>query len=200
MAFEAATLLQLVLSWTWTCLFITPVTQKNPLFSQIIPSQAVLEELASMISLQFAPGLFEVLQGPAPPTILYFQTLLTLPIDVWAVYLLVLTKSGHRPRIYIGSGTSSAVGVHSRFHQYDERTQLPYYVQKSLDKGYEIVHKGLLCWISIPKPSLQPRIQSLFLTLEAALAYIFWVIRTVTKGYGMAHMCHWDWKTLEYDG
>jgi hypothetical protein len=56
-AFEATTILQLVLSLTWTCLFTTLANQKNPLFAQVIPSHLILEEIASATSLVFAPSL-----------------------------------------------------------------------------------------------------------------------------------------------
>jgi hypothetical protein len=74
------------------------------------------------------------------------------------------------------------------------------YIKKALDEGYTIVHQGLLCWISIPTASLQPKLRLLFLALEATFAYVFWAMRTVTKDYGMAHICLWDRDTLEYDG
>jgi hypothetical protein len=56
-AFEATTILQLVLSWIWTCLFTTPASQKNALIAQIFPSQSILQEIASTVSITFATGL-----------------------------------------------------------------------------------------------------------------------------------------------
>lgn len=206
MAFEAATLFQPVLSLTWTCLNDTPVTQKHLYFDHFITSQAVLEEIASAASLFFAPGLFEALEATAPPTIQYFKTLPTEPTKSWAVYLLILEKPNHRPRIYIGSGTSSRSGVYGRFYQYDHQVTLPTHVEKALDEGYTIVHKGLLCWASIPTASLQPRIRLLFLAVEATLSFAFWAMRTTENDYGMAHICPWPVNIIdapdsfEYDG
>jgi len=60
---------------------------------------------------------------------------------------LVLEKPGCKPKVYIGSGTSWSLGVVGRFKQYDDGFLLPVYVEKALDEGYEIVSKGLLCWI-----------------------------------------------------
>ena len=57
MAFQAETLLQLVLLITWTVLNGTPANQKQPHFTKYILSQAVLENLASQVSPVFAPGL-----------------------------------------------------------------------------------------------------------------------------------------------
>jgi hypothetical protein len=200
MAFEAATLLQFVLLITWTVLSGTPVTEKNTLFTQIFTSEAVFEEIAATASLVFAPNLLNVLRAAAPPTVKYFKTLPTEISNRWAVYLLVLEKSGCRPRIYIGSGTNSLYGVRTRLNQYDILDVLPKYVQKAVDEGYTIVHKGLLCWMTIPRAALQPKLRLLFLALEAAFSYIFWAMKTVTKDYGMAHICLWDREVLDYDG
>ena len=200
MAFEAATLLQLVLVITWTVLWDTPAIQKHHLFTHFITSQAVLEEIALTTSIVFALGLFNVLQAAAPPTIKYFKT---LPTDIskrWAVYLLVLEKPSCRPKIYIGSGTESLRGIQDRFRQYRSGNALPAWVKKVLKEGYTIVYYGLLCWIPLPTAALQPKLRLLFLALEAAFAYLFWAMRTVTKYYGMAHICRWDREDLDYDG
>jgi hypothetical protein len=79
---------------------------------------------------------------------------------------------------------------------------LPVYVEKSIKEGHTIEHMGLLCWIDLPSPSLVLKIRLLFLTLEAAFAYIFWAMRTVNQAsdYGMGHICLWDRTTLDYDG
>lgn len=77
---------------------------------------------------------------------------------------------------------------------------LPVYVEKALDEGYTIVHKGLLCWITIPPAALVPRYQLLIIALEATFAYIFWAMRPCFGDYGIAHICRWDHNTPEYDG
>ena len=150
MAFEAATILQFVLLAAWACLNDTHVNQKHVLFGQYFPTQADLDDIASLISLVFAPGLFEVLRAATPPTIAYFKTLPTSDYRLWAIYAIVLEKAGSRPRLYIGSGTGSRDGVHTRLLQYDNLGALPRYVSSSIDEGYTIVHEGLLCWIPIP--------------------------------------------------
>ena len=196
---DATILLQLILTLTWTCLCDTPVDQKHPLFARFFTSQAVLEEFASTVCLEFAKVLFDVLQA-ASPTMQNFKTLPTGPTKSWAVYLLVLEKSNHGPRIYIGSGTSSREGVYARFNHYDHEVVLPTYVEQALNEGYTIVHKGLLCWIPIPTASLRPQTRLLVLALEATFAYMFWAMKSRTRYYGMAHMCLWDRNALEYDG
>lgn len=77
---------------------------------------------------------------------------------------------------------------------------LPYYIEKALDEGYTIVHKGLLCWIPIPTAALLPVTRLLFVALEAAFAYMFWTMRERTRNHDMSHICLWDRTTLEYDG
>lgn len=138
MAFQAETLLQLVLLITWTVLNRTPANQKKPHFTKYIPSQAALDTLASQVSLIFAPGLLDAVQASTPPTIRYFKTLPTIikgdgTPKRWAVYLLVLEKAGCR--IYISSGTNSAEGVRGRFYCYCAGNMLPRYVEKSVQEG-----------------------------------------------------------------
>ena len=111
-AFEATTILQLVLSLTWTCLFTTPANQKNALIAQIFLSQSVFQELASTISITFAPGLWEICRAAAAPAIQNFK-ILRAPLDtgrLWAIYLILLEKPGYRPKIYIGSETGKIWG------------------------------------------------------------------------------------------
>ena len=158
-----------------------------------------MEEIALTISLEFGPGLFDVLQAAPPPTVQYFKDLPTDTTQRWAVYLLSLEKPGCGPKVYIGSGTDSKYGVKNRFSHYDSGIALPFLVEKTLKEGYTIVHKGLPCWTSIPSAALQPGIRLLFLALEATFTYIFWAMRTVNKDYGMSHICLWDSHTLEWD-
>lgn len=201
MAFEAGTIFELVLLITWTCLNTTPFNQKNPLFARFFDNQAALEEVASTASLVFCPGLFEVLQAATPPTIQFFKS---LPTDTsakrWGIYVIVLERSYCRPIFYVGSGTSSGEGVRSRLKQYDDGFLLPEYVEKALDEGYTMVHKGLLCWIPNPSAAKVPVNRLLFVALEAAFAYMFWAMKGVKGDYGMGHICLWDRNMREYDG
>lgn len=141
----ASTILQFVLTMTWTCLKDTPSIQKNVLFAQFIPSLAVLEEIASTTSLTFAPGLFDILQAAIPPTIEYFKSLPLDTLRCWAVYVLILEKPDCPLKLYIGSGTEGSVGLYKRFQHYDTLIHLLEYVEKAIKEGYEIVHKAPLC-------------------------------------------------------
>jgi hypothetical protein len=87
----------------------------------------------------------------------------------WGVYAVVLEKAGCRPILYIGSGTNSSFGVGARFQHYDEGGHLPQYVSKALFDGFEITHKGLLCWIPMPIPAAVPSWRLLVCALEASI-------------------------------
>jgi hypothetical protein len=147
MAFDAATLPQLLLLLMWTCFSTCSDNAKHPIFLKVISGQDILEELLSSVSLTCAPGLFEILQSSTPPTISFFKALPSEFTKRWGIYLLTLEKSGCRPKIYIGSGTRRQ-GVRERLNQYAHRGKYtPRYVAKALDDGYVITHKGLLCWL-----------------------------------------------------
>lgn len=193
----ATTVLPLVVRLTWTCLSTTPEQQKHPIYARL-SSNAMLDQLLSSTSLVFSPGLSEVLQAPTPPPVSYFKSLSTVNTKLWAVYLLVLEKASCRPKIYIGSGTDAKSGVSARLGQYDTGNHVPRYVQKAIEDGYVITHKGLLCWASLPSAAEVPILRLVFLTLEATFTFIFRAIHKTD--YGMAHMCHWARDTLEYDG
>ena len=196
------TILQFVLTMTWKCLNDTPNSQKNVYFIKFMPSEAALEEIVSLTSITFASGLLDVLQAASPPTLDYFKTLSTETLACWGVYILIMEKCHCRPRIYIGSGTNSRDGLKARFRDYktDGGRELPRYVEKSFEEGYKIVHKAPLCCIPKPSASLEPKLRLLSLALEATFAYMLWAMKTVSRDYGMAHICLWDRSDLEWDG
>ena len=177
------------------------VNYKHSFFVKILSSEDFLEELLSATSLVFAPGLLDILQSSAPPTIAFFKSLPTDCENVWGVYLLVLEKRDSRSKIYIGSGTSVAGGVSSRLIQYDKKQLLPKYVAPALDEGYTITHKGLLCSAPIPSAGKVPITRLFFVALEAVFTFVFWALNCKTKhGFGFADLCPWDRDTLEYGG
>lgn len=188
MALDAVTLLQLVVLLTWTCLNTFNGRQKHPLFTKVLSSQVILEELLSSASMVFAPGLLQVLQSSTPPTVSYLKSLPTNFKKLWGIYLLVLEKPGHRPKIYIGSGTDAKSGVSARLATYDSGVLKPMYVGRALQDGYVIVHKGLLCWTSLPSAAMVPVLRVLFLALEATFTGVFQAMRCKTEG------------PFEYDG
>jgi hypothetical protein len=88
----------------------------------------------------------------------------------------------------------------ARFCDYNVLRELPRYVEKSIEEGYEIVHKAPLCWIPMSSASLEPKLRLLLVALEAMFAYMLWAMRTPSRDYGMAHICLWDRSDLEWDG
>lgn len=173
----------------------------------VFPTEQTIETTIQNTPLQFAPGLLKVFQSPTAPTIDYFKT---LPLHVekqWAVYLLVLEKPQERPKIYVGSGTSSASGVKSRMSAYDRRTSTGQYVNKipatvdtAMRHGYTITHKCVLAWTALPLPSDRYELRSLFLLLETIFALGFWSMTSRRKDYFMPALCPWDRDTITYDG
>lgn len=148
----------------------------------------------------FAPGLLDALQSKAPPTISFFKS---LPIHFekrWGVYILVLEKPGHRPKVYTGIGTEKRSGVCTRVGQYSRGMNIPIYVQRALNDGYTISHKGLLCWSPLPAAANRYRLRALYLVAEAAFSLYFWTMVSRTKDYGMPRLCPWSLDTMEYDG
>jgi hypothetical protein len=150
----------------------------------------VLQELLSAASLCFAPGLLQVLQSATPPTVDYFKSLPTEHSEKqWAIYLLVLEKSGARPTVYIGSGTDAREGVRGRFRQYDSELNIGASVRKALQNGYTIVHRGLICWAPLPSAAQVPQLRTLFLAIEAAFTFVFWAVATKKDWSDLSSMC-----------
>lgn len=194
-------LLSLVLTLAWVCLEQTPFSMKNVLFAKFFQTFDLLQEASLGSGLCFAPGLLDALQSSSPPLLDFFKNLPTTTRDLWGVYLLVLEKPGLRPRLYVGSGTSIAAhGLASRMKQYEDGFLLPRFISSSIDEGFEITYKGVLCWMKIPDPTLVPVYRLLVFVLEATFAYAFWTMKAKKGDYGMGHLCRWDRGTLGYDG
>lgn len=185
---------------TWTCLNDTPNSCKNPLFLAYMAIRTEFEAIASLATISFAEGLFDVLRATTPPSIDFFKTLSTQTLDCWAVYVIVLEKTGCRPRIYVGSATNANAGLQRRFSEYDNLHGLPKYVEASIKEGFQIVHKAPLCWIDIPSPSKVPYHRLLMIALEATFAYLLWAMKSVCKDFGMGHIALWDRFNLPWDG
>lgn len=111
----------------------------------------------------------------------------------------MLEKDGERTRIYIGSGTNSDTGLRYRWTQYDNKVVLPSGLVKAFADGFEITHKGLLCWIPMPKPAKVLMFRLLFLALECFFTYVFWTMRPDTHDDGMRYICPWMASSIEYD-
>jgi hypothetical protein len=185
---------------SWTCLSPTPTAMKNGAFALILPTQQVLEQLVLDSHFTFAPGPLDAVHSKTPPTISYFKSLPLHLVKLWAVYLLVLEKAGHRPKIYIGSATHSKRDVSMPMGQYRREQCIPGFVQRYLNNGYRISHKGLLCWSPFPTAAEKYRFRGLFLVLETAFSLYFWAMVSRNKDYGMPHLCPWSLDNMEYYG
>jgi len=184
---------------SWTCLSTTPTGLKNGGFATILPTLQALEQVLLDSSLTFAPGLLEVLQSKTPPSIAYFERLPVQTATLWGVYIIVLEKPGHRPKLYTGCGTGRQ-GVRHRLASYPKGQMLPKYVQYALDDGYTITHMRLLCCSPIPTASKRVPLRALYLVIEAAFSLYFWTMVSRTKDYGIPRLCPWSLDTREYDG
>lgn len=188
-----------ILWLVWSLLVLTPEHLKNPAIALILTSQDVVEEVMSVFS--FAPSLWDAVQDASQPSLAFFKSLPTTCKNLWGVYLLVLEKDGHRPMIYVGSGTDSTYGILRRFLQYDARQSLPSRIGPALDNGYTITHKGVLCWTPRPAAVDKYNIRGLILAMETAFAVLFWAMEFKTKDYGLPkHLCPWDIGTTDYYG
>lgn len=139
----------------------------------------------SSASLEFPQGLLSILQGEKPPSIDFFMTLPPPPpTPSWGVYALVLEKENFPPRLYIGSGTNSVGGVASRLRDYEKEVRLPKLVKASLEEGFRISHKGLLCWTSIPVAGKIPVLRLLMVAIEATFTFLFFAAKeSIADGF-----------------
>lgn len=198
-------LLRLVISMIWKCLLNS--TKKNAIFQHVFYDKEILSTIVSEASLSFCPGLLDVLQAAAPPTVSWYKQLPKDTYNRWGVYVLVLEKKRHRTRVYVGSATESARGIQSRWALYDRcNLRRPYVtddacpsnVRAALNSGYKIVYKGQLAWIPIPPAKFVPQTRVLFYALEAMFSYYFW---TMSKtDITIESCCPWPVRSFTYDG
>lgn len=198
--FPVPSMLELMVLLTWICL--TTCSYKNSLFGQIFLSAAVLSQFCASASLTFCPGLFEAIQAAKPPGVAFFMGLSADFKRIWAVYVLVLTKFGCIPLIYVGSATDAKKGAVTRMNQYDrlDWNAIPRYVAEAIRRGYKISHKGILVSAPIPSAANVPRFRLLFLAMEAAFSFVFWAMQSRKPDHTMRSCCPWSLSDFEYAG
>lgn len=203
MAFEAATIFELVILLAWKCLCV-PATGKNPIFSHVFFDEYTLFDVASAASLTFSPGLFEVINAATPPTTAFFKSLPDRTLGLWGVYVLVLEKFGHESLVYLGSATHSDGSLVTRFKTYDRANlkdkALPSKVKEALENGYKIVSKRVLVSAPIPSAKDVPRFRVLFFVLEATFSFLFWTMYSKDKDYQIGSCCPWPRDSFTYGG
>jgi hypothetical protein len=180
---------------------------KNLALDDVFRSQEDMKAVIESSSFEFAPGLLGALTSRTAPTISYFKTLPLYLEKLWAIYLIVLEKAGHRPRIYIGSRTSSESGVRKRINTYNRRSKygvldsgIPQYVKTSLQEGYAITHQCLLAWTDLPLALERFHLRCFFHILKTVFALVFWAMKSHTKDYFLPALCPWPVESLTYDG
>ena len=170
MASAAVVIFNLIILNTWKVLVDSPSVLKIYWYDEYQTSMSVLETIASKASLTFAPGLLEVLSCLTPPTIDFIKTLPSPSRSeltrTWIVYAILLEKPNCRPKLYIGSATSSRDGASARWGQYETQTYLSSNIFDALKDGFSITHKGVLCEAPKPHVSFMPIRCLLFLVLE----------------------------------
>jgi hypothetical protein len=197
-------LLVLVISLVWACLQV-PGSQ-NDLF-QLFSNMDIVADLACAASLTFCPGLIEVLDAAAPPTVAWFKQLPSDCRGKWGVYVLVMEKMKCKARLYCGSATDSDGGIVTRWALYDrhnlklgEKTHgLPSGVLKAFQDGFKITHKGLLVTAPMASPANAPMYRLLFYALEATFSFYLWMMNS-GKFFLYHKLCPWTLSEIEYDG
>lgn len=76
---------------------------------------------------------------------------------------------------------------------------IPHHVEKSLNDGDTMVHKGLLAWIPLLPTCNRYRLRYLFLLLETVFTLYLWAMIS-QKDYYMPTICPWPRESLPYHG
>ncbi|THZ84656.1 heat shock 70 kDa protein [Aureobasidium pullulans] len=91
MPFPVPSIIDLFILVTWAC--VSAGNYINYSFEHVLPSQPDVARLCSALGLVFCDGLFDLLQSASPPSVQWFLDLSSyIPLDVWAIYVLVLWK------------------------------------------------------------------------------------------------------------
>jgi hypothetical protein len=181
-------------------LSFTPEPQKDPAYADILPSRDVLEDILTNAGITFAEGLLGIVESNTAPSISYFKTLDIHATKMWAIYVLVLEKSGQRPKLYFGCCTEKRSGVSTRLGQYRRRENLPRFVKLALKDGFQITPTGFLCWVPLPDAADRFKLRVAMLLLEAMFSLYFWAMVSRTWNYDTRPICPWPLDSIEYDG
>lgn len=180
---------------------IDGTTWIHPRYLYIFTDLALISACLVSSGFSFVPGLLDILRSDSPPDLAWFLSLPKFMPKQWGVYFLVFTKSGHKPRFYVGSATEKTAGLRRRMQGYLRGlacNRLPKYVEKTFGEGYELQHFGILASCQIPSAGQMPRVKVIILILEAVFSATFWAFRNknAQQGYGLAHICPWSRSAL----
>ena len=163
----------------------------NPEFTIVL--QPIFYQYFDELHLVFDASMQATLSSDTPPHIDFFLSLPAPKQGTWAVYVVVFVDSDGVHHLYIGSGTNATAGVTSRTRDYANKTRvrLPRFVRLAFDRGYELLHIGMLCWTQLPQPTQVPRARLLFLCLEAAFTCIFYTAFCTIMEPLWSHLMPW---------
>lgn len=174
----------------------------DPVYPHILTQETAFDKINAECPLTCAPGLLETLKFPTPPSLEFFRSLPSPPVEpVWGLYLMLLEKPGCDARLYGGSGTRYSGGVQVRLRDYDKQELLPRLVKHYLALGYKITHRGLVCWCPIPSEFTSGTVRVRMIALEATLGYIFATVPESSVDDIWGDLWPWDrslvtWKPL----
>ncbi|KAL2206622.1 hypothetical protein CC79DRAFT_896436 [Sarocladium strictum] len=108
---------------------------------RLCSSATKTNQLFKDLGFRFAPGLLDILVSDSPPPALCFENFPNEYNGWWIVYAIKLNKNGvTMSLLYMGSATNLEHGARNRTKVYRNAitSQLPKYVKKALEEGYEI--------------------------------------------------------------
>lgn len=134
---------------------------------------------------------------------------LTLPDSsarpsAWGVYMICMQHpTTHDQKMYAGSGTDSRQGLKHRMDSYTSKSgpSLPRHVGIAIDRGYVIIHVGIVCAIDLPAVGLRPRARAFMKGAEAYSGLIFHCVFPAITDSWTKHLLLWarddiDWSPL----
>jgi hypothetical protein len=178
---------------------LTPVNLRK-----LLPDQSAVESFFTAAGVTFAPGLFAMLQAAAPPTIAHLKTqhsnmgnnVLKGQIGV---YLHILEKKNHEPRLYVGSATGSK-GLFARLNNYKLSQSLPPSYKAAISMGYRRTHTSLLAVVPLAdKMKFYLQTMAVVFALESFFMFKFWTFRSGMYPK-LTQLCAWPTSRLPWKG
>lgn len=99
--------------------------QTPPFRIRIFSDLRNVVSLFQLLGCVFDASLMPILCSGRPPSVQKIKSIVgrrrndTYWRDKWGVYILVLEKSGCRPKLYVGSSVHSQYGLYARFSNYE---------------------------------------------------------------------------------
>ena len=148
-------------------------------FLAALETREFYDEMCSDCTINYAPGLEDVLHRAKCPDVNFFTNLPMISLDEqkksWGIYAHVMSKPGRSKKfLYIGSATNQK-GMHLRREVYKkpDDKRLPSLIAPAFEAGYDIEHTGLLCWVGTSVVSKCLRTRARFIALEALFCGVF---------------------------